>query len=72
MAPGATARVRRPRELPRAAAGAARRPGVLLLAPAQPTYKVQYCGHPATFPLDIDRSLWFSTKVTNAKDPCQT
>lgn len=37
-----------------------------------PTYKVQYCGQPATFPLDIDRSLWFSTKVTNAKDPCQT
>ena len=37
-----------------------------------PTYKVQYCGQPPTFPLDIDRSLWFSTKVTNAKDPCQT
>ena len=24
------------------------------------------------YPLKIDRSLWFSTKVTNAKDPCQT
>lgn len=24
------------------------------------------------YPLKVDRSLWFSTKVTNAKDPCQT
>lgn len=36
-------------------------------------YKVQYCGQaPAVYPLQIDRSLWFSTKVTNAKDPCQS
>lgn len=25
----------------------------------------------ALYPLKIDRSLWFSTKVTNTKDPCQ-
>jgi len=24
------------------------------------------------YPLKIDRSLWFSTKVTNATDPCQS
>jgi hypothetical protein len=32
-------------------------------------------GHDAAatglYPLEIDRSLWFSTKVTNATDPCQ-
>ena len=38
----------------------------------KPEYKVQYCGQQPTYPLKIDRSLWFSTKVTNAKDPCQT
>jgi hypothetical protein len=35
-------------------------------------YKVQYSGQAETYPLKVDRSLWFSTKVTNAKDPCQT
>jgi hypothetical protein len=36
-------------------------------------YKVRYSGQePAVYPLQVDRSLWFSTKVTNAKDPCQT
>ena len=28
-------------------------------------------GGDALYPLKIDRSLWFSTKVTNTKDPCQ-
>ena len=37
-----------------------------------PLYEVQYCGQPATYKLRIKRSLWFSTKVTNATDPCQT
>lgn len=36
-----------------------------------PVYQVRYCGQPTEYPLKIDRSLWFSTKVTNAKDPCQ-
>jgi hypothetical protein len=46
-------------------------------------YMVRYCGQPPTgdpakggssglYPLKIDRSLWFSTKVTNSTDPCQT
>ncbi len=36
-------------------------------------YMVEYSGQePARYPLKVDRSLWFSTKVTNAKDPCQT
>jgi hypothetical protein len=48
-------------------------------------YKVRYSGqkpmphgkgHDAAadglYPLKVDRSLWFSTKVTNATDPCQT
>jgi hypothetical protein len=35
-------------------------------------YKVRYSGQDSTlYPLKIDRSLWFSTKVTNAADPCQ-
>jgi len=45
-------------------------------------YMVRYCGQRSSgnpskgadglYPLQIDRSLWFSTKVTNATDPCQT
>ena len=36
-------------------------------------WKVHYSGQtPNVYPLSIDRSLWFSTKVTNATDPCQT
>ena len=34
-------------------------------------YKVRYSGQPEEYGLKIDRSLWFSTKVTNATDPCQ-
>lgn len=35
-------------------------------------YKVRYSGQqPNEYPLTINRSLWFSTKVTNMKDPCQ-
>jgi hypothetical protein len=35
-------------------------------------WKVHYSGQtPNVYPLSIDRSLWFSTKVTNMKDPCQ-
>lgn len=49
----------------------------------KPEYEVRYCGQkpPADapagaakdglYPLKIDRSLWFSTKVTNENDPCQ-
>lgn len=35
-------------------------------------YNVRYCGQSPLYPLKVDRSLWFSTKVTNATDPCQT
>lgn len=36
-------------------------------------YKVRYSGQePTAYPIQVDRSLWFSTKVTNAKDPCQS
>jgi hypothetical protein len=50
----------------------------------KPDYGVCYCGQkpPADAPagtvkdglyaVNIDRSLWFSTKVTNENDPCQT
>jgi hypothetical protein len=35
-------------------------------------YMVQYSGQDTQrYPLKLDRTLWFSTKVTNAKDPCQ-
>jgi hypothetical protein len=38
----------------------------------QPTYQVQYAGNATpTYEISIDRSLWFSTKVTNDVDPCQ-
>lgn len=37
-----------------------------------PVYQVRFCGQAgAEYPLKIDRSLWFSTKVTNSTDPCQ-